>query len=59
MGERGEAVNGFRFRTGSFDEERMETPKDYIAISLLQVLLLNYEPSGNQDKSTFMLCEDG
>lgn len=41
MGERGKEVNGFRFRIGSFDEQRVEGPEDYIAISLLQVLLLN------------------
>lgn len=59
MGERGEEVNGFSFRTGSFDEERVEIPEEYTAISLLQVLPLNCDPFGNQDKSVFTLCEDG
>lgn len=52
-------VNGFGFRIGRFDEERVETPEDYIAISPHQVVLLYYNPSGNQDKSVFIPCEDG
>lgn len=47
MGKLGEEVNGFGFRIGSFDEERVETPEDYTAITLHQGLLL-YHPSGNQ-----------
>lgn len=59
MGELGEEVNGFRFRIGSFDEERAEIPEDYLTISPRQILLLYYDPSGNQDKSVFIPGEDG
>lgn len=58
MGKFGEGVNGLRFRIVSFIEEKEETSDDYIAISLLQVYLSHHDPSRNQDKSVFILCED-
>lgn len=59
MGKFGEQVNGFRFRIISFVEEREEIPEDCKVIILLQVFLLYHDPSGNQDKSVFILYEDG